>query len=202
MAMTSEIIEQHLGDRGYSLVRRGECHSLYENGTDRLVVPHHARPLPPWTVRTIEWELAPRLGPRWLDDPAVDGAADGGPADGAAAPSGPEPRVVLQLVVRRDPAEGVWNAFVLEVPRILTFGDTLDDVRRRAADAAYAWFGSSAAVVFDLVLQPGPEAQRWIDHARGRGGAAATEALAGLRQLGFDDADGRALLAEAQPESG
>ena len=162
MAITSEVLEERLSQHDYRVVRRTEDHSIYEHHGDRVVVPHHSHELSPWTARVIEWSLEPRLGRAWLTAPPCTPAP---PASRGTRSS--RPPLGLTLVIRAEPDHAAWNAFVLEEPRILTFGATLAETRRRAADAAGAWFVDTVEVEVELqpLLQLDTEAQWWVDYA-------------------------------------
>ena len=180
MSVTATLVEQRLNEHGYALVRRTADHGVFEHQGDRLVVPQHSAELSPWTIRTIEQTLEPRLGPRWL--------TDAGPTGGQAGTGRVDPprQLLLHLVIRPEPDRRTWNAFVAEEPRILTFAPTLRGVRERARDAACAWFADRAQVDLVPVVQLDAAARRWIDGAEP---ATCDEARHRLRALGFLDED-------------
>ena len=161
MGITCDEVEHRLSQHGYTVVHRTEGHALYEHHGDHIVVPHHSRELSSWTARAIEWSLEPRLGRRWLTaaPPTVPTAPS--PRRDRTAP----PRLLLNLAVQAEPDHAAWNAFVVEEPRIITFGATLAETRTRAADAADAWFADRAQVELQQLLHLDTVTQRWIDHA-------------------------------------
>ena len=192
MVMTRDRVEERLAAHGYRAVRDTGDHALYEHHGDRIVVPLHSRELSPWSARVIEWSLEPRLGRGWLTEPPVEP-----PAETARVPALASVR--LNLVVRPEPDCSAWNAFVVEEPRILTFGASLAEVKRRAADAAEAWFADTAVVDLDVHLQLDGESNRWLAQADPASPSPspsdAVEARRQLQLVGFAAADIDDLLA-------
>lgn len=172
MLVTSERVEELLTSNGYQEVRRTAGHALYEDRGDRIVIPCHAGELSPWSARVIEWTLEPRLGAGWLLRASEPDAVDG-TDEPPAAPT----RLTLDLTIRPEPDRSAWNAFVVQEPRILTFGPTIAAVRQLAADAVRAWFAESADVELRVHVQPDRETKWWLDRARAAdGGTCGTEA--------------------------
>lgn len=191
MVVTRDRVESRLAQHGYRVVRHTGEHTLYEHHGDQIVVPVHSGALSPWSARVIEWSLEPRLGPGWLTGPPMAGSSDArSEADQRSKP------VRLHLVVRPEPDRSAWNAFVVEEPRILTFGPTLREVRRNAADAAATWFAQDASVELVPQLQLDAESNRWLDQAVGAGpsSSGSAEARQELGRLGFDPDDVDALI--------
>lgn len=156
------------------------------------MVPLHSRDLSPWSARVIEWSLEPRLGRGWLTGALPSSTTS------ERSPTSAEPTPVrLNLVIRPEPDRTAWNAFVIEEPRILTFGSTLAEVQARAADAARVWYADVAELDVLPRLQLDPEASRWIDEANEPGCSAdqRAEARRQLAMLGFVDLDVQDLLA-------
>ncbi len=193
MPVTRDRVEQRLATHGYRAVRDTGDHALYERQGDRIVVPLHSQELSPWSARAIEWSLEARLGRGWLTEPA-----DASPAARTSARRHALASVRLNLVIRPEPDRSAWNAFVVEEPRILTFGASIAAVRRRATDAAEAWFADAAAVDLLSHLELDAESERWIADANRPtpSPARATEARRQLRLLGYADADIDDLLEE------
>ena len=194
MVITCDEVEHWLSQHGYTVVHRTEGHSLYEHHGDHIVIPHHSRELSPWTAKVIEWNLEPRLGRGWLTD---------APPTASTAPPPPRdrqvpPRLLLHLAVQAEPDHAAWNAFVVEEPRIITFGATLAETRSRAADAADAWFAGRAHVELKQLIQLDPVTQGWIDHATTLAPSAARrdEARHHLSGLGIAEPDITELLDE------
>ncbi|MHB8288061.1 MAG: type II toxin-antitoxin system HicA family toxin [Acidimicrobiales bacterium] len=52
--------------RGCELVRQRGSHQIRRCGDCQTVVPLHAGDIPTGTLRSIERDLEPCLGPRWL----------------------------------------------------------------------------------------------------------------------------------------
>ena len=195
--VTTEHVEERLVSNGYRAVRTTPGHVLYEHDGDRIVVPRHSTELSPWSARVIEWTLEPRLGTRWLSEPS-----------GVRSPTGPDPhvstrkRLTLDLVIRAEPDRSSWNAFVVQEPRILTFGPTLVEVRRHAGDAAETWYGDAASVELRARLQPDHETQRWLETANASDGSDGVEAARHqLARLGYAEEDVDALIRLADPDT-
>lgn len=186
--VTCERVEMLLCEHGYEVIGDTGEHRLYEHHGDRVVVPLHSAELSSWSARVIEQSLEPRLGPGWLSDPR---RADIGVA---AEPPRVLPTVRLNLVVRSEADRSAWNAFVVEEPRILTFGPRLAVVRRRAADAANAWYAGTASVELVPHYQLDADARRWTDPLSDP--ASAGEARRELARLGFSGEDIDELLGE------
>ncbi len=180
MTISSSALHARLVAHGYDPVHRSDSHCLYEHQGDRVMVPQAAE-LPTWVCQAIEWSLEPRLGRGWLTAVASStSTASGGLADG------PTGRLRLHLLMRADPDHSVWNAFVVEEPRILTSGETLAEVRARAADAASAWFVDAPVIVdWEFRYQVDVSAQTWIDHAAAEQGRVADRVADARRQLGL-----------------
>lgn len=191
MMVTRDRVEARLAANGYRMVRDRGDHALYEHHGDRIVIPLHSHELSSWSARVIEWSLEPRLGRGWLTDPPV------APPATASAEERTRSSVHLNLVIRPEQDLSAWNAFVAEEPRILTFGATFAEVRRRAADAVEAWFAETAVVDLDLHPQLGADADQWLARADGSVALPAelVEARRQLRLLGFAAADVDDLLA-------
>jgi predicted RNase H-like HicB family nuclease len=191
MLVTKDRVEERLAAHGYRAVHATGDHALYAHHGDRIVIPVHSPWLSPWSARAIEWSLAPRLGAGWLTQAPVAPRADPAPARPRVLPS-----VRLQVVVRPEPDLKIWNAFVVDEPRILTFGSSLAVARSSAADAARAWFAHAADIELDYHLQVDADANRWITHAAhpSRTPERLTEARRQLRIIGFADADIDTLL--------
>ena len=199
MGITCDEVEHRLSQHGYTVVHRTEGHALYEHHGDHIVVPHHSRELSSWTARAIEWSLEPRLGRRWLTAAPPTVATTPSPRLDPTAPH----RLLLSLVVRAEPDHTAWNAFVVEEPRIITFGATLAETRSRATDAAGAWFAGRAQVELQQFLQLDAETQGWIDHATTPAPSAArrAEARHHLGLLGIAEPDITELL-DGPPSGG
>lgn len=191
MTITSDVIEHQLARCGYALVRRSAEHSLYEHDGDRVVVPQPPAELTPWTARAIEWSLEPRLGRRWLSTPPTSRTTSVG-----VGTAGVRPTRQLTLAIRRAPDRGMWNAFVVEEPRILTCAATLAEIRRRAADAAGVWFADDASVRLEPCLHLDAATRGWVEHAAGdaRTPDRLVEARQHLRLLGLSPDDVAELL--------
>lgn len=193
MNVTTEFLDGRLIERGFRSAAGTADHSVYVGHGDRVLVPRHSCVLSPWTARAIEWSLEPRLGAGWLtaaSDPSGTGHA---PTDPAPPPS------PLHLVIRHGSGHPAWDAFVVEEPRIVTFGRTLAETRRRALDAMTAWFGRPPTVEPAVQVQVDETTQRWIDLAAGAGPSAAPhrDAAENLSRLGFSDGDIGELLGAA-----
>jgi len=192
MGITCDEVDHRLSQHGYTVVHRTEGHALYEHHGDHIVVPHHSPELSPWTASVIEWSLEPRLGRGWLTAALPTVSTTPSPGGDRAAP----PRLLLNLVVRAEPDHAAWNAFVVEEPRIITFGATLAETRGRAADAARAWFAGRAHVELQPFLQLDAVTQSWLDHAIAPSPSAnrRTEARHHLGLLGIAEPDITELL--------
>jgi len=199
VSISSDTLQGRLVENGYALVHRSEDHCVYEHHGDRVVVPDHARELSPWVCRVIEWSLEPRLGRGWLRAPAATRSTmSAGSASGAARGG------QLHLAIRCEPDHQWWNAFVVEEPRIVTFGATLAETRKRAADAAAAWFADVAVQVeLEPLLQLDTVTEGWIDHATTPRPGDATDRLVDaarhLRLLGYTPDDVAELLTAPAP---
>ena len=198
MGITCDDIEERLSEYGYTMVHRTEEHALYEGPGECVVVPHHSRELSPWTARMIEWSLESRLGRGWLTEAPSTASAPSPLGSHSSAT-----RVALTVVIRAEPDHTAWNAFVVEEPRIITFGSTLAETRRRAADAAGAWFVGMAQVELKQILQLDAVTQEWIDHATTPSPSASrrAEARRHLGLLGIAEPDIAELL-DAPPSGG
>lgn len=146
----------------------------------------------------IEWSLEARLGRGWLTEDPPDPVG----SEHASTCAAPVP-VRRNLVIRAEPDGSAWNAFVVEEPRILTFGSSLAEVQARAADAARVWY--AGAPVVDLVphLQLDPATCRWVSEANGPGCSAErrSEARRHLDARGLSDQDVEDLLRWPHPLS-
>ncbi len=199
MHITCDEVEHRLSRHGYTVVHRTEGHSLYEHHGDQIVVPHHSRELSPWAARVIEWSLEPRLGRRWLTAAPPTGPTATSPRRDRNAP----PRLLLNLAIQAEPDHAAWNAFVVEEPRIITFGATLAETRSRAADAADAWFAGGVQVELQQLLHLDTVTQGWLGHATTPVPSAArrAEARHQLGLLGIAEPDITELL-EGSPSGG
>jgi len=134
MGTSSEALHAVLISNGFIATRSTRSHWVFELDGERVVVPRRTQDLSDWVAATIEWLLEPRLGRRWLSTALA--------TDPPKPPTAPEP-IRLHLVVRPATSgnEG-WNAFMVEEPRIIASGHTLDETHALARQAAAAWFGT------------------------------------------------------------
>ncbi len=65
--VTAPALVHRLRDFGCEPVRQRGSHQIWRCGTCRTVVPVHAGDIPVGTLRSIERDLVPCLGPRWLN---------------------------------------------------------------------------------------------------------------------------------------
>lgn len=66
--MTARVLIRRLRERGCQSVRQRGPHQIWRCGDCQTVVPVHAGDLTPGTLRSIERDLEPCLGPRRLTE--------------------------------------------------------------------------------------------------------------------------------------
>ncbi|MGH9182046.1 MAG: type II toxin-antitoxin system HicA family toxin, partial [Acidimicrobiales bacterium] len=64
--VTARVLVRKLRDRGCESVRQRGSHQTWRCGTCQTVVPMHTGDLTAGTLRSIERDLEPCLGPKWL----------------------------------------------------------------------------------------------------------------------------------------
>lgn len=64
--MTARVIIRKLRERGCGSVRQRGSHRIWRCGNCQSVIPLHAGDLTPGTLRSIERDLEPCLGLKWL----------------------------------------------------------------------------------------------------------------------------------------
>ena len=64
--MTARAVIRILLDHGCRSVRQRGSHQIWRCTTCQTVIPLHAGDITPGTLRSIERDLEPCLGPKWL----------------------------------------------------------------------------------------------------------------------------------------
>jgi predicted RNA binding protein YcfA (HicA-like mRNA interferase family) len=64
--ITTRVLIRKLRERGCDSVPQRGSHQIWRCATCQTVIPMHAGDLTPGTLRSIERDLAPCLGPKWL----------------------------------------------------------------------------------------------------------------------------------------
>jgi predicted RNase H-like HicB family nuclease len=105
-------------------------------------------------------------------------------------------------VIERDEAEGVWEAELVEEPRVHTYGRTLDSARANIAEAAAVWFDVDEVPLRYRIeigadvgfVEAAREARLVEEHARLEATQATRHAVTMLTKNGYSRRDVATLL--------
>ena len=64
--MTARALVRKLREHGCQSVRQRGSHQIWRCGNCQTVIPMHTGDLTPGTLKSIERDLEPCLGPKWL----------------------------------------------------------------------------------------------------------------------------------------